>query len=173
VALGPLAFSPLTEAWLRACASFLDTAPWKRLTSHDGIDAHFEGRTPCSRVLVCIGSGRMPPGLVMLPDREAFERAQTKGTHELEDAIILTLGAETSAITSALKTNYGFAFHPLLLRLQKGKFGRLLEEDFRLLIASVCAMTSYGTGRPFGHARVEDLEATVMPWGPAPSVTLN
>lgn len=173
VALGPLAFSALTEAWLRACAGFLDTAPWRRLTAHDGIDAHFEGRVPCSRVLVCTGSGRMPPGLVMLKDRAAFDRAQTAGTHELEDAIILTLGLETSAITTALQRNYGFAFHPLLLRLQKGQFGRLSGDDFRLLIAAVGAMTSYGTGRPFGHATVEDVEATVMPWGPSPSATVN
>ncbi len=172
-ALGPLAFSPLTEAWLRACAGFLDTAPWRRLTAHDGIDAHFEGRNPGSRVLVVTGSGRLPPGLVMLPDRAAFERAQTAGLHELEDAIILTLGREASATSTALQRNYGFGFHPLLLRLEKGKFGRLSQEDFKLLIAAICAMTSYGTGRPFGHATVEDVEATVMPWGPTPSATLN
>lgn len=173
ITLGPLAFSPLTEAWLRACAGFLDTAPWKRLTVHDGIDAHFEGGVQGSRVLAVTGAGRVPPGLVMLPDRAAFERAQTSGPHELEDAIILTLGSEHSAITTVLKSNYDRAFHPLLMRLQHGKLARLTEDDFKLFIAALAAMTSYGTGRPSGHARVDDVEATVMPWGTAPSATLN
>lgn len=173
VTLGPLAFTPLAEAWLRACAGFLETKPWRRLTLHDGIDAHFEGRVPCSRVLAVSGSGRVPPGLVMLPDRRAFDRAQDVSSYELEEAIVLTLGDEASAISTAMKGNYGCSFHPLLVRLVKGQLAPLAEDEFKLLIAAVAAMTSYGTGRPFGHATVEDVEATVMPWGPAPSATIN
>ena len=171
--LGSLAFTTLAEAWLRASAGFLETKPWRGLTMHDGIDAHFEGRIPCSRVLAVFGSGRLPPGLVMFRDRAAFERAHKATLEDLDEAIVLTLGGETGAIATAMKANYGRAFHPLLVRLTKGQIGLIPEEEFRLLIAAIAAMTSYGTGRPFGHGKVEDVEATVMPWGPAPSVSIN
>ena len=159
--LGPLAFTPLIEAWLSASAMFLEAAPWRTLTSTQALEARVDGKRMLSRVLAVTGRSRVPPGLIMLPNQAAFDRAQSPGADELDDVVVLTLDDETGPVSRAMQRQYGRAFHPLLLRLQQGRVSTLSENDFKLLIASMRATTSLALGAPIGRGGVGDVEVTV------------
>lgn len=172
--LGSMAFTPMLEALLRACAGFLAVAPWRRFPATQALEATFEGRLRAHRVLAVAGAGRLPPSLVVLPDRAAFERVHRRDEGALlEDAVIVTLDPTPSPTAQALQLNYGPRFHPRLLRLRKGEDSSFSGEDLTLLVAALAATTSLGVGRPVGRASVAHVHATVVLAGADQAAALN
>jgi hypothetical protein len=169
--LGPLAFSRQAEALLRACAMFIDTAPWLQFTSYEPLDVRFGGASPVSGVLAVGGAGSLPPSLVLLPDRAAFERAQrdARSGGGLDDAVIIGLDDPPGLVSDTIEVAFGEAFHPRLLRLRRGQPAHFSADDLARLTASLAAVTSLACGRPVGRAVVGELEAFVAPCPAQPS----
>ena len=101
--LGPQAVSPQTEALLRACAMFLDTAPWLQFSSYEPLAVTFTADPPITRVLAVAGSGRLPPGLIMVEGEAAFWRAHSRSDPVLDDAVIVSLPAPPDVISDTLE----------------------------------------------------------------------
>lgn len=169
--LGPLAFSRQTEALLRACAMFIDTGPWRQFTAYEPLDVSFGGASPASRVVAVGGSGIMPPSLIMMPDRAAFERAQrdARSSGGFDDAVIIGLDDPPDLVSDTIELAFGEAFHPRLLRLHRGQPANFSADDLARLTAALAAVTSLASGRPVGRAVVGELEAIVVPCPAQPS----
>lgn len=161
--LGPQAVSPQTEALLRACAMFLDTAPWLQFSSYEPLAVTFTADPPITRVLAVAGSGRLPPGLIMVEGEAAFWRAHSRSDPVLDDAVIVSLPAPPDVISDTLELAFGEAFHPRLLRLRGGKPVPMSGQDLAHLTAALAATASLATGRPAGRAVAGELEAIVVP----------
>lgn len=164
-ALGMLAYSPVADAWLRACVAFLDVRPWENFTIHTPLTVTFTRDTPETRVVSIGGAGSMPPSLMLLPDRAALDclSRDDGGKTGLEEAFIMGFDELDSAAADALGLAYGATFHPVLLRLRAGKPQPVTELELLELTCALAAVTSLATGRPVGRAVVDGLEAIVLP----------
>ena len=169
--LGPLAFSRQTEALLRACAMFIDTAPWRQFTAYEPLHVTFSGERQATRVVAVGGSGTLPPSLIMLPDRAAFDRAQrdARSSGGFDDAVIIGLDDPPDLVSDTLELAFGDPFHPRLLRLHRGQPTDFAADDLARLTAALAAVTSLATGRAVGRAVVGELEAIVVPCDAPPT----
>jgi hypothetical protein len=163
--LGPLAFSRELEALLRACAMFMDTAPWRRFTSYEPLDVRFSGASTGSRIIAVGGAGTLPPSLVLLPDHAAFERSHRKGRAGggLDDAVIIGLDDPPGLVTDVLELAFGEAFQPRLLRVRGGRPTVFSADDLAQLTAAIVGVTSLVCNGTVGRGVVGDLEAIVVP----------
>jgi hypothetical protein len=172
-ALDDLVCSPLIDAWLRACVMFLEAEPWQRFDSRVPLLARLEGTQSGSRVLAVTGRAQLPPGLIVLPDRQAFERSHQDGSEDgLDDAVVLTLDGRPGALSTVMARAFGRAFHPTLLCLRKGEPGFLTAAELGLLCTSLGAVASLGTGLDVGVGRMQGLSTSVsaLPrWAKAPA----
>lgn len=165
--LGMLAFAPAADAWLRASAMFLDVAPWAVFGMKTPLTVTFSGESPLTRVVAVGGRSVMPPSLLLLPDRHAYERFATRGEQTgLEDALIAGFDLVPGAISASVGLAYGQAFHPVLLRLRGGKPSKLTEGELLQLAGALAATASLATGRGMGRAVVDGVEVIAVPLAP-------
>lgn len=155
--LGPLAFTPLVEALLRACALFVEVKPWQRFKPSHPLAITFSSDST-TNVLSIGGALNLPPSLSVLPDHPAFERA------DLEEATVLGLEDRPGLVGEAVMAAFGHSFHPRLLRLRRGLPDAMTEEELMRLVVSLTAATALGTGAAVGRAAVGDLFATIVPY---------
>lgn len=162
--LGMLAFGPAADAWLRASAMFLDVEPWEVFGMKTPLTVTFSGESPVTRVVAVGGRSVMPPSLLMLPDRRAYERFATRGEKTgLEDALIAGFDLVPGAISASVGLAYGRAFHPILLRLEKGRPSAITESELLQLAGALGATASLATGRGMGRAVIDGVEAIAVP----------
>jgi hypothetical protein len=154
--LGPLMCTPLCEVWLRTCAMFIDTKPWLRFAPSTPLLVTFSDGELTSRVLSVGGARSLPPSFAMLPDYEAFQRA------DLDDSIIMRFTDTPGVVSQALELGFGQPFQPRLLRLRKGEVELITPTELLRFTAALGAVASLATGRHVGRAVVDGLEAVVV-----------
>jgi hypothetical protein len=163
--LGPLAFSRELEALLRACAMFIDTAPWRQFTSYEPLEVRFSGASAGSGIAAVGGAGTLPPSLVLLADRAAFDRSHRKQRSGggLDDAVIIGLDDPPGLVSDVLELAFGEAFQPRLLRLRGGRPTAFSADDLAHLTAALVGVTSLACNGTVGRGVVGQLEALVSP----------
>lgn len=162
--LGMLGFSPTADAWLRTSAMFLDAEPWTRLSMKTPLSVTFSDDPQVPRVAGVGGASVMPPSLILLPDRSAYERFAGRGEKTgLEDAIICGFDYLDGALSEAIGLAYGQTFHPVLLRLRRGKGVLVTEVELAHLAAALGAVASFASGKAVGRAVIDGLEALAWP----------
>lgn len=157
--LGPLAFTPVSEVWLRTCAMFIDTKPWLRFAPSTPLCVTFSDAALTSRVLSVGGARSLPPNFAMLPDHDAFLRA------DLDDAVIMRFKGTAGVVSQTLEQGFGQRFQPRLLCLRKGQAELISQTELMRFTAALAAVASLATGRLVGRAVVGGLEAIVVSAG--------
>lgn len=165
-ALGMAAYSPIADAWLRACTAYYEVAPWNSFSIRQPLTVTFTKEKPDTRVLAVGGSAGLPPSLIVLPDAAAYFRFRDSGVPDFEDAFIMGFDDFPSAMSDAVRLAYGTAFHPVVLRLRQSKPALISPDDLLHLACALAATASLATGRPVGRAVIDRLEAIVLPLTP-------
>ena len=165
-ALGMVAYSPIADAWLRACVAFYETAPWREFSIRQPLTVTFTKATHDTRVLAVGGSGDLPPSLIMLPDAAAYSRFSIAGAPHFEDAFIMGFDDGASPMGHAVGLAYGAAFHPIVMRMRESKPALISPDELLHLACALAATASLATGRPVGRAVIDGLEAIVLPATP-------
>lgn len=97
--LGMVAYSPIADAWLRACAAYYELAPWNSFSIRQPLTVSFTKEEPDTRVLAVGGSGGLPPSLIALPDAAAYSRFSASGDPFFDDAFIMGFDDWPSAMS--------------------------------------------------------------------------
>lgn len=165
-ALGMLAFTPTSDAWLRTSALFVLAQPWRKLPARTPISITFtkKGHAPTSRVATVGGAGVMPPSLLLLPDRAAWETLRFDSSEPVafNDAILCGFDPHGTPVSEAIGLAYDTAFHPIVMRLRGKKpvpFAELELLELAAALGAVCSLAERDDALPVGRALVDDLEA--------------
>ena len=161
-----VAYSPIADAWLRACAAYYEIAPWNSFSIRQPLTVSFTKEEPDTRVLAVGGSGGFPPSLIALPDAASYFRFSASGEPLFDDAFIMGFDDWPSAMSRAVGLAYGSTFHPVVLRLRDSKPALISPDELLHLACMLAATASLATGRPVGRAVINGLEAIVLPLTP-------
>jgi hypothetical protein len=144
----------VVSMFLEGAAAFFKAAPWKIWHDEEPIEVVLEGLRTQTYAGVIMGGAGEEFGLALYEDARSLKRSAQLARGPDDSLVAMTATEDAAFALEPMREALGLAVVPLAMRVKKGKFPVLVDEDLLALAAALRAASQLRRDRLSVEARV-------------------